>query len=724
MRRMMLLGFMALTLGLGCEGGGVQATPEILGQDAVPVSCGQGASPCNDDNPCTDDHCGDDGLCVFAANAGVCDDQDPCTVGDVCREGVCVPGLPSEACQPGPVTCDDGSVCTRDEQLPDGTCKNTFLAELTDCLPRIEVDAPARGHTVAGDGAVEVRGRVYSSAVPLMSLDLKVNGNTVLVDTDGRFATAVDSVQGMNPVFVDVADRFGNEAHTVRAYYYSPMWYPTAGFENQDTLVHDAVRAFLGREFWDDNDPATLDDLASLAVHIFDGLDLNAMITNPLAAQETGCKYEVSMTNIRTGTPVVELSPNVAGIFLSLTLPNLFADVALAPATRACPTLAGTLHATLSVVSLIQISLDALGNPVVTMVGTNVYLQGLQFDIAGMDSNLLQWLLNLATTTIQGVLANVMTNLLDNEVPPRLEAALAAINLDREFTIPAIEIGDTALTDPVTIRLRTRLSRVEHENTGLDLAVSATVASTPNNTHEVLGSIGRAACLDATPTPFAYPSVDCTPGEAGVQPCGVQVGVHDDLLNRALFALWWAGMMKLDVPVAQLSDEVAAQLAGYGIQDLVVHADLLLPPILTTCNPVGSWMLQVGDARVVADMTMGGQALQVEAFATVSAEAVIGAVAGTTLSIGLGDVVLLDFEITEITESMASLQGSLENLLRDQLFPSLIEDYANTTLFSLQIPEFDLSAAEASLPPDTMVGVNLQALAPVDGYTLVSGGLR
>jgi hypothetical protein len=57
---------------------------------------------CDDQNPCTDDHCeAGSGACTYATNVAICDDGNDCTVADVCTLGVCLGG------QLEPVCCGD-----------------------------------------------------------------------------------------------------------------------------------------------------------------------------------------------------------------------------------------------------------------------------------------------------------------------------------------------------------------------------------------------------------------------------------------------------------------------------------------------------------------------------------------------------------------------------------------------------------------------------------------
>ena len=95
---------------------------------------------CNDDNPCTDDWCNDDGICIHAANQADCDDGNACTVDDHCQAGTCAATqakycsddnvCTTDACDPGSgcvfslnnAPCDDDNVCTTGDKCSAGQC--------------------------------------------------------------------------------------------------------------------------------------------------------------------------------------------------------------------------------------------------------------------------------------------------------------------------------------------------------------------------------------------------------------------------------------------------------------------------------------------------------------------------------------------------------------------------------------------------------------------------
>ena len=95
--------------GRSAEGGGV-------GTSGSP-SC-TSFSDCDDQNPCTDDVCADDGTCTNSNNAGTCDDANECTDDDVCKDGACT-GTPNA------IACDDLSSCTSDDECGAGACNGS-----------------------------------------------------------------------------------------------------------------------------------------------------------------------------------------------------------------------------------------------------------------------------------------------------------------------------------------------------------------------------------------------------------------------------------------------------------------------------------------------------------------------------------------------------------------------------------------------------------------------
>ena len=82
-----------------CSGGSCAPGPEV---------------DCDDDNDCTDDQCGEMGLCIHTGKDAQCTDGNACTLDDHCSGGKCV------ATQS--LFCDDSDVCTSDSCDPVQGC--------------------------------------------------------------------------------------------------------------------------------------------------------------------------------------------------------------------------------------------------------------------------------------------------------------------------------------------------------------------------------------------------------------------------------------------------------------------------------------------------------------------------------------------------------------------------------------------------------------------------
>jgi hypothetical protein len=83
-----------------------------------------GVTGCDDNNPCTDEFCGEDGSCVRSYNSSPCDDGNACTTDDHCVRGQC--GATER------IDCRDGDLCTADECDPsDGSCHHSYAPATT-----------------------------------------------------------------------------------------------------------------------------------------------------------------------------------------------------------------------------------------------------------------------------------------------------------------------------------------------------------------------------------------------------------------------------------------------------------------------------------------------------------------------------------------------------------------------------------------------------------------
>jgi hypothetical protein len=78
-----------------------------------------GFKNCNDGNPCTDDSCDPGtGQCIHLFNNAPCEDGSLCTDNDQCVNGSCRSGTPKN--------CSDDNICTLNERCDPSTGQCTF----------------------------------------------------------------------------------------------------------------------------------------------------------------------------------------------------------------------------------------------------------------------------------------------------------------------------------------------------------------------------------------------------------------------------------------------------------------------------------------------------------------------------------------------------------------------------------------------------------------------
>ena len=127
-----LILFLVAGLGVGAFGTGCGSDSDILPDvnadtgPAIQPQCVTSAD-CDDDDPCTQEACTQDGVCASEVLTGEpCDDDNACTAEDVCdQQGVCVGSVN--------VNCDDGNDCTTDACDQKSGCAFVAVAEGTAC---------------------------------------------------------------------------------------------------------------------------------------------------------------------------------------------------------------------------------------------------------------------------------------------------------------------------------------------------------------------------------------------------------------------------------------------------------------------------------------------------------------------------------------------------------------------------------------------------------------
>ena len=671
--------------------------------ECVEVNAENGKA-CEDGNECTENDACEEGECT-GAHTVICDDTNLCTV-DACVFG--------KGCVFTPVDCDDGNVCTVEPPCEAAVgCVHEPDDDNPDCVLVVEFDTPARAVTLNGEAALNVTGHVVSPAGGVASLNIWHNGwldgqadGVQFNETDGTFTLDVASIQGLNLLQAEVEDVLGRKDRAVRSYYYSPAWY------SPQSLVADGIMGFLGPEALDDDDLTDLDDVATLLVLLAENFDPLAYLTNPVTTQSFGgCEFQVNLLDLDFDAIDVDIVPQQGGVVMSAVVTGVKAPV-YAPATgTGCVDINGTLVASSVSVSLtLNVSLAGGGEPMVSVTDTAVEIQGfaLEPDCAPYCS------LVEPVRLVAQAMAIVEIN---SRLPPVIEGGLKA-------TVE--EVFDTSLFisggwPKALIGFEAGFSSVEITDAGVVVGVAGGFSSDDLSGYPVPGSIGRAQCL-AAEGDLVFPN-------AGP----MEIALHDDLLNQVPFAFHRYGAFKFPASDYYLQQQ-AALLASAGLTDVKLAVEALLPPLATSCNPMGL-ECQIGDVLVDADMKVNGSPVKARLHISLAAGVtpdVTTTISGELISLDLAapHVAAYDLEILEGDPSMTA--NEFEQLLDTALIPGL-KDVLDDMTESYLVPVIDLNyyvttylaqfipAYFPSIPPGTTLDMTVDDLLRSVGHFVLTG---
>ncbi|KAM9989214.1 hypothetical protein ACTFIY_005261 [Dictyostelium cf. discoideum] len=101
-------------------------------------SCKSIPKNCDDQNPCTQDSCSNNGVCSYTPipNCSVCNSTFNCITTDLCQPMVCK-GDPDFRCEINQALCNDDNFCTTDSCSGNGICAHTPVDDCLTCSSNI-----------------------------------------------------------------------------------------------------------------------------------------------------------------------------------------------------------------------------------------------------------------------------------------------------------------------------------------------------------------------------------------------------------------------------------------------------------------------------------------------------------------------------------------------------------------------------------------------------------
>ncbi|MGM0578561.1 MAG: hypothetical protein ACQEXJ_22745 [Myxococcota bacterium] len=367
-------------------------------------------------------------------------------------------------------------------------------------------------------------------------------------------------------------------------------------------------------------------------------------------------------------------------------------------------------------VDLVQVETDILGlelDPIQDVVLTFL-LEDLPFGLGPyqfdfflselVDINqLTDDLLDPITVDFLPFIVDLLAPLIEGFADDILKDLILSLQLETSFELPAL-LGE--LPEPKYLDLYTDLTSVSFTDEGGQIGLGVGLWSEKGVERDPLGAIQRAGCLKGQEDVFVY-GWEKSLGAAA----------KTDLLNSALFAIWWSGYLDAQVDLSGLLDGLPIPLS-----DATVDLQWLLPPVINDCGPKGVLEAEVGDLYAVLDANLLGSPVT----ATLYLDAAVGLAFGADnggLTVTVGEFKFLDAEVIQISESVGDL-FDLKSLLEDDL-QSLLGGYVTGETFGpIEIPAIPLSDLVPGVPPGVVLQLGNLGVSKDQGYVVVGGDLQ
>ena len=474
-------------------------------------------------------------------------------------------------------------------------------------------------------------------------------------------------------------------------------------------MAEPGLGVYLTQEALDDGDSSLpANDFATVLGAVFTAFDLNEVIPNPVAqgVEGGGATYDIYIDNLNNDQPELSLTCIDGGFEVVATIKNIKGDF-FAQKTAGGIFTPGDLEGDLTLDELVIVtdvilnvdsSVHALD---ANFENTDVSVGGIAVDVDGLFGGLIGGALEGA---IDGFATDIET-LLVGEIPavlgPVVGDTLSALAFAFDIELPSLNPDGAA----VPISLQTDFSYTDFAPGGGMLALRAGAFPTETITpYPIIGAPARVGCDGS--------------GEQLVVVGGapLEVTLTDDAINTILLAAWEGGFMEFEAPESLFGD---FDLSAFGITDLVAYVSGMLPPSVSNCSPDGEPMMTIGDIQLMASMNFAGEPLDLEIYASLAAEFNLSAADGG-IGFGLGEISILELELTALQDSQIGLEPLVAALLEEQALPGLLEGLQGDALGGIPLPSIALSEDN----PDLALSIIPLEVVRVDGNSVVLASLN
>lgn len=576
--------------------------------------------------------------------------------------------------------------------------------------PVITVTDPERGLTRAWEPSYGVTGTVVDE---LLDVDwLRHGTSNVPVEADGTFWFEWDLVFGVNLLALQAADTAGNMAETWRSLMWSSDWYHMDPPKADTDAVGGGLAITLTQAALDDGDhTGDPDDVATLVEAVLSGLDPMTLLGGAPLGEFLFCEYLVTKLEYTDPGVIITLHDGYLQAVIRLNLFKVWMknsgvnqgaqfQCTLNDGPPDGPTWAtGPLKFeadAMIITANVTLAMGADGPEVKVDIAEVDFENMWGIDIPGI-SNIVDW----AIETFVGLLTPLIGGLLNDT----FSGLIAGFAIEQEFDLPALGGGE-----PNTVKLSTAISNLQTSKESLRIVMDG-LAATQNiqRPFEVLGVPAWTGCEPTTPLPIDP-----------LQP--LLLGLHTDLLNQILFAVWDGGTLNTTIDPSALGD---FDLSGLGIENLEALVDARLPLLFNACGK--ATRMQIGDLYLDATMDFAGTpthiALWIQGDIPVAMGVLVTEEGTKELGFELGALDDLVMEVVINDGLFAGDDATLLAIVKSALLPKLLEGLAGG-LGSFPLPEIDLAALAPGLPEGTKFAIGIEIVETKGGYVRVLGKLE
>lgn len=573
--------------------------------------------------------------------------------------------------------------------------------------PVLVVDTPVRAVVTDTLEHVRVSGTVSDNLGSIRSLT--VAGQPVSLPPEGgAFQIDIDLAYGLTLMDIVATDAQGLTSLQTRG-----AEQGLGGFRamlartfEQDGVLNALALVLAQAAFDDGEEEEVRDDLAQIIEFIVMNLDFAAFVPNPLTTFPCiGGDCTLALTAVTMKDVDVTMTLQQGRIHLGIVLDDFAGQMTLAFPGGALPATLMTDRVTLDTDIFVSVQ---NGETVTVADNTVVDIDTLTVTVTGDPTGLLQVALQSAVTLIEGILIGAMeaiiTDLVEGQVAEALGGLFDALKIDQDFDLPS-PVPDQA---PNTIIIRTRAAGVDIAPERLQLRLDALAfAETPNRPHEHLGSLRHTGCAPESALTFPPPAP-------------IVVGVHDDLVNQLLFAVWEGGTLSLDLA----GERADALLGDFGIFGATLTVDARLPPVFETCR--GDNVVQLAELYIEINASFAGEPLELGLWLLAEAPLDVtfqdDAEGALQAALVIEAIEPMHIEVAKNVGVFATDEDAVRALLRDALIPRLLGTVQESATFTL--PQIDLGQMTDAVPPGTIIELDIRQVARDNAYLTIHGALE